>query len=230
MRLVCFMKFKLNLRYGFHEMFIVNSIPVNRSNRSPPKRLILRARLNRPRRKWKRTRNWNRFEFEWRPMQIKLSSNVTRRRVVFSVCISMKLCKFAADKETAELNKLQNEIDTLNKIIEQTEVDQQKSTVEWHVYENQLKVLRRSIEKQLRSKQQLEEQILEMLQDQVTTDQASAYRSKMLRELQEKRRNVELGMLSTEQQLSQVMLDLERWKSQVAQSADAIQKLTVYFW
>lgn len=142
----------------------------------------------------------------------------------------MNLCKFAAEKETAELKKLQNEIDTLNKIIEQTEVDQQKSTVEWHVYENQLKVLRRSIEKQLRSKQQLEEQILEMLQDQVTTDQASAYRSKMLRELQEKRRNVELGMLSTEQQLSQVMLDLERWKSQVAQSTDTIHKLTVYFW
>lgn len=117
----------------------------------------------------------------------------------------------------------------MTKIIEQTELDQQKANVEWHVHENQLKVLRRSIEREMRAKQQLEEQILEKLQDQVTTDQASSYRSKMLRELQEKRRHVELGMLSTEQQLSQVMLDVERWKSQVGQSADSIRKLTVRF-
>lgn len=115
----------------------------------------------------------------------------------------------------------------MTKIIEQTEVDQQKATVEWHVHENQLKVLRRTIEKQMRTKQQREEQILEKLQDQVTTDQASAYRSKKLRELQEKRRHMELGMLTTEQQLSQVILDVERWKSQVAHSTDALRQLTV---
>lgn len=134
---------------------------------------------------------------------------------------------FAASKESEELAKLQSQIDTMTKIIEQTEVDQQKATVEWHVHENQLKVLRRTIEKQMRTKQQREEQILEKLQDQVTTDQASAYRSKKLRELQEKRRHMELGMLTTEQQLSQVILDVERWKSQVAHSTDALRQLTV---
>lgn len=81
----------------------------------------------------------------------------------------------------------------------------------------------------MRIKQQLEERILEKLQDQVTTDQASSYRGKMLRESQEKRRHVELGMLATEQQLSQVMLTVERSKSKLAQSTDNIRKLTVRF-
>lgn len=131
------------------------------------------------------------------------------------------------EKESNECRKLQRKIDTMNKVIEETEANQEKANVEGSIVENQLKTLRRSIEKLNEQKVKIEDQTLELLQDQITTDQASSHRGKVLRDVQEKRRHIELVMLQTEQQLSTAMVDLEKWKSMVTSDQQIIVKLTV---
>lgn len=131
------------------------------------------------------------------------------------------------EKETNECKRLQRKIDTMTKVIEETESNQEKANVEGSIVDNQLKTLQRSIERLNEQKVKLEDQTLELLQDQITTDQASSYRGKVLREVQDKRRQMELVMFQTEQQLSTVMLDLEKWKSMVASDQQTIAKLTV---
>ena len=66
-----------------------------------------------------------------------------------------------------------------------------------------------------------------MLQDQISTDKASTYRGKVLRQVQDQRRSMELSMFDTEQQLSQVLFDLEKWKNQVTNSRGVVERLTV---
>lgn len=112
-------------------------------------------------------------------------------------------------------------------MIADTEANQSRATVEGHVVENQLKTLRRSIERLNEKKLKLEEQTLELLQEQISNDQASLHRGKMLREVQQKRRNMELTMFTTEQQLSQSMLEMEQIKATVDNDKILVAKLTV---
>lgn len=131
------------------------------------------------------------------------------------------------EQENEENDKLNENIDKMNAILEQTEMDLSKANVEGQIVENILKTLRRSLEKQMQKKVNLEEKTLELLQDQITTDQASHYRGKVLREIQEKRRQMELTMYATEQQCSEVLFDLERWKANVARDKNTVEKLSV---
>lgn len=131
------------------------------------------------------------------------------------------------DNKINDANKLTLKINKMTAVLEQTESDLSKATIEGQITGNNLKSLRRHLERQLQQKIQLEEETLELLQDQMTTDQASSYRAKILRETQEKRRHMELTMFTTEQQLSQMFFDLEKWKTIIAQDKDNIDKLSV---
>lgn len=115
----------------------------------------------------------------------------------------------------------------MTKLIAETEASHGRATVEGHVVENQLKTLCRSIERQNEKKLKLEEQTLELLQEQISTDQASQHRGKMLRDVQQKRRSMELSMFSVEQQLSQSMLEMEQIKSTVENDKILVAKLAV---
>lgn len=132
------------------------------------------------------------------------------------------------DKETTEQTKLLNKIEKMNIILEQSETSLNQAQTEGQILENHLKTLRTKLERQAHQKLQLEEQTLEILQDQISTDQASHYRGKILRETQEKRRNMELTMFATEQQLSHVLFDLEKWKGLVAADKENFDRLTVF--
>lgn len=131
------------------------------------------------------------------------------------------------EKETGKCDKLQRKINSMTKLIAETEASHGRATVEGHVVENQLKTLRRSIERQNEKKLKLEEQTLELLQEQISTDQASQHRGKMLRDVQQKRRSMELSMFSVEQQLSQSMLEMEQIKSTVENDKILVAKLSV---
>lgn len=126
-----------------------------------------------------------------------------------------------------EADRLTIKINTMTAVLEKTDSDLSKATIEGQITENQLKSLRRTLERHLEQKVQLEEETLELLQDQITTDQASSYRGKMLRETQEKRRQLELNMYGTEEQLSQMIFDLEKWKTIIIQDNDRVDKLAV---
>lgn len=102
-----------------------------------------------------------------------------------------------------------------------------KAQQEGLLIENHLKSLRQTLNKQNQKKFELEEQILELLQDQITTDKAGEAQGKTLRETQEKRRELEIAMSDTENQLSIVLLDLEKWRGVVERSKAEVQKMKV---
>ncbi|XP_040167018.1 coiled-coil domain-containing protein 40 [Anopheles arabiensis] len=127
-------------------------------------------------------------------------------------------------KEQEDEDKLKRDLDHYALILEQTEADILKAQQEGLQLENHLKSLRQTLEKQNRKKFELEEQILELLQDQLTTDKAGEAQGKLLRDTQEKRRELEISMSDTENQLSVVLLELEKWRSLVENSKDVLRK------
>lgn len=135
--------------------------------------------------------------------------------------------KFPVNKEQEEEDKLSRELDHYALILEQTEADMLKAQQEGLLIENHLKSLRQTLNKQNHKKFELEEQILELLQDQITTDKAGEAQGKTLRETQEKRRELEISMSDTENQLSIVLLDLEKWRGVVERSKVEVQKMKV---
>ncbi|ETN65033.1 cohesin-subunit [Anopheles darlingi] len=128
-------------------------------------------------------------------------------------------------KEQEDEDKLKRDLDHYASILEQTEADILKAQQEGLLIENHLKSLRQTLEKQSRKKYELEEQILELLQDQLTTDKAGESQGKVLRETQEKRRGLEVSMSDTENQLSVVLLDLEKWRTIVEGSKDVLNRV-----
>ncbi|XP_050082401.1 coiled-coil domain-containing protein 40 [Anopheles aquasalis] len=128
-------------------------------------------------------------------------------------------------KEQEDEDKLKRDLDHYASILEQTEADILKAQQEGLLIENHLKSLRQTLEKQSRKKYELEEQILELLQDQLTTDKAGESQGKVLRETQEKRRGLEVSMTETENQLSTVLLDLEKWRTIVEGSKDVLKRV-----
>lgn len=134
---------------------------------------------------------------------------------------------FLVEKETNDHSKLMNDVSKMSALVEQTETDLSRANTEGQLIENNLRTIRKRLEKQSTQKIELEEQILEILQDQITTDSASNIRAKLLREIQGQRRNAELNMYTTEYQLSQVLLELEKWKGQLSKNKENAERLNV---
>lgn len=118
-------------------------------------------------------------------------------------------------KETKEVEKLNDSFNNKQLLYEQTETDLKVSQLEGVILENQLKATKHRIELQVKSKVALEEQILNLLQEQISSDKAGQYRARLLRELQEKRRNMEVEISTTENAFSALLLDLERVRGSV---------------
>lgn len=114
-------------------------------------------------------------------------------------------------------------------MIEATDAAIAKTTTENHVIESELKATLRDHERQTKAKIELEEKILEVLQDHISSDQASRARARQVRELQNKRRERELIMASTEEQLSKLMYELEKLKGIVAGNRARIDELAVRY-
>ncbi|XP_037024464.1 coiled-coil domain-containing protein 40 [Bradysia coprophila] len=129
------------------------------------------------------------------------------------------------EKELNDQTKLMSDVSKMSALVEQTETDLSRANIEGQLIENNLRTLRKRLEKQSTQKIEIEEKILELLQDQITTDSASNIRSKLLKEIQGQRRNAELNMYTTEYQLSQVLLELEKWKGQLSKSRENADRL-----
>lgn len=132
-------------------------------------------------------------------------------------------------KETNDYSELMSDVSQMSALVEQTETDLSRANTEGQLIENNLRTLRKRLEKQSTQKIEIEEKILELLQDQITTDSAGNISGKLLREIQGQRRNAELNMYTTEYQLSQVLLELEKWKGQLSKSRENADRLNVSF-
>lgn len=127
-------------------------------------------------------------------------------------------------RETREMEKVLDAFNQKQSIYEQTEVDLKRSQLEGVILENQLKSVKSKIELQAKHKLALEEQILDLLQEQISSDKAGQYRAKILRENQEMRRNMEIQISATENDLSRILLDLERVRGSVTRYEEMQEK------
>lgn len=132
-----------------------------------------------------------------------------------------------------ELTELNKKIDNYSSLITETESSLHQASVENHILDGNLKSLQREHERQVNNKAKQENNILELLQQQVTTDQASKRRGQNIRNLQSKRRDLELMMNNTEAQLSEILFEMEKLKGVSARSRDYADDLIVrfvFFW
>lgn len=126
-----------------------------------------------------------------------------------------------------ELSDLNGKIDKYSLLISETEKSLHQASVENHIVESNLNSLMREHERNVNNKIKQENHILELLQEQVNADQASKKRGRNIRDLQNKRRNMELIMNNTEAQLSQILFEMEKLKGISARSRDYADDLIV---
>lgn len=126
-----------------------------------------------------------------------------------------------------ELSELNRKIEKHSMLINETENSLHQATVENHILDGNLKSLQREYERQVNEKTKKENEILELLQQQVTTDAASKRRGQNIRDLQNKRRDMELMMNNTEAQLSEILFEMEKLKGISARSRDYADDLIV---
>lgn len=130
-------------------------------------------------------------------------------------------------QKNKEHEELRRKMDETSSLIEATDAAIAKANTENHVLETELKATLRDHERQTKVKTELEEKILEVLQDHISSDQAGRARARNVRELQNKRREREQIMFSTEEQLSKLMYELEKLKGIVAGNRAQIDEIMV---
>lgn len=111
-----------------------------------------------------------------------------------------------------ELSKLNGKIEKYSMLVTENEHSFHQASVESHLIEGDFKSLLREYESYVNDKINQENLILGQLQEQVTTDQASKKRGRNIRDMQCKRRNMELMMNNTESQLSEILFEMEKFK------------------
>lgn len=147
--------------------------------------------------------------------------------ILWKIVLKIYFQSILVAKKNKEHEEIRKKMEETSALIEATDAALAKATTENHVLEMELKATLRDQERQTKLKIELEEKILEMLQDHMSSDQASRARGRQVRELQNKRREREMIMFSTEEQLSKLMYELEKLKGVVAEARSRIDELTV---
>lgn len=97
-------------------------------------------------------------------------------------------------------------------LLDKTEADLNEAKREGTELETKIRRLQWVIDKWNNKKYELEEAILKLAQDQLISDKASGYRMKLIRNAQEKRRNMELALAQAQNQLANTLLEIDRLK------------------
>lgn len=109
-------------------------------------------------------------------------------------------------------------------IMEKTDADLEQARSEGLLTKNHITKITNKLEKLAREKLEIEGKILDLLQDQITTDKTGQHRGKLLRNEQEERRKVEILMAQYENQLSHAILELEKWRGVVQRSRENVEQ------
>lgn len=135
------------------------------------------------------------------------------------MCLDEKVCQENAG--------LADQMEKMTVLLEETESSYHKADVENHLLTSNLKSFRRNHERQTENKLKQENRILDLLQDQVTTDQASKIQGRNIQDMQNKRRDLERIMNNTEVQLSESIFELEKLKGDMLRSKNHAEELRV---
>lgn len=132
---------------------------------------------------------------------------------------------FSVEKQNEDHNRFSAKIDHINAVLEMSETNLSKAKIEGQLLENQAKSVRKKIENLSREKMAIEENTLEILQQQLSNDQASIAGAKKLRSIQDQRRKMEVTLLNTEHQLHEILFESEKWKAKVSKFKEDIEKV-----
>lgn len=121
-------------------------------------------------------------------------------------------CPLPGQKQAETLLGLQVKLDELPLWLKQNEKDLIEANREGTSLETELRRMQWKSDKLYAKKYEIEENMLKLAQDQLITDKASQYRLKLLREAQETRRGTELNLALVQSQLSDTLLDTERYR------------------
>ncbi|KAL5280608.1 hypothetical protein ACFFRR_004540 [Megaselia abdita] len=124
------------------------------------------------------------------------------------------------EKELEVQAKLDAKLDEIPLLIDQTEKDLTEAKKESTQINKELRDVMARVDKWAAEKLKLEDDFFKEAQDHIITDNASSYTMRLLKESQRTRRTMELNLTTTENSLSEVLLELERNKG-------LIQKLTL---
>jgi coiled-coil domain-containing protein 40 len=119
--------------------------------------------------------------------------------------------------------KLDQKLDHFALILDKTEVDLEQTRSEGLLTKNHITKLFNRLERLAREKFELEEKILDLLSEQITTDKAGQHRGRLLREAQDERRNIDIETAQTENKLSLIVLELEKWRGNVQRAKDDVE-------
>lgn len=169
----------------------------------------------------------SKIEITYKAIQTEADENKKLVRFKEKIVEELQTLEKSLKKNEYEFEVLTADLEHYVSVLEQTEQDLNQANTEGLLLSNQIKGLQSTLEKQGKKKFELEEKILELLQDQITTDKARDFRSKMLRTVRDRRRNVEIAMATTENQLSQALLDLEKWRGTVDRTKIEAENLRV---
>lgn len=158
-------------------------------------------------------------------MKSKVSGGSRRFEVSFPSSNPNKFSFISVQISEGDNIKLDQKLDHFTSILEKTEVDLEQARSEGLLTKNHLTKLHNKLDKLAREKLDIEEKILDLLQDQITTDKAGQHRGKLLRNAQEDRRNLEIAMAETENQLSLIILDLEKWRGVVQRAKENVEQM-----
>ncbi|KAJ9573883.1 hypothetical protein L9F63_008743 [Diploptera punctata] len=127
--------------------------------------------------------------------------------------------------EEEKKERLENELSTIHNMLEQTDKDMERATLEYHKLQHQDKLLQNEVEKLSNEKVETEDKIIEKLQDQITQDKAAKYLNKMLKNLRSKTKEHEMNMVNVENQLTKTSLEAEGMRGVNEQMQISLEEL-----
>ncbi|XP_070070215.1 coiled-coil domain-containing protein 40 isoform X2 [Drosophila takahashii] len=114
------------------------------------------------------------------------------------------------EDENETLLRLQGKLDELPEFLNTMENDLQDAIREGTRLVSEIRKLDYTLDKYQTKKFRCEDTILKLAQDHLITDKATAYRLKLLKKSQERRRNVDLSLSKVQNQLASSMLEVEK--------------------
>ncbi|KAK4873726.1 hypothetical protein RN001_013086 [Aquatica leii] len=116
------------------------------------------------------------------------------------------------ESEKKKCDHLESKTNCTQNLIDQTEADIKLKTIENAQKKYELDVLIKECEKLLYNKAQVDEQILKMLEEQFTNNKAAKYLHKLVREVKENNRNLEITLAKVENSNANALMEIEAQK------------------
>lgn len=121
----------------------------------------------------------------------------------------LKTTNHAFDQEIRKKDELERQLNGIQTIIENTEATIKIVYAENCQKDQELQLLIKQFERLCYDKVKLQEEILKLLEDQLTNDKVTAHLNKIVKEIQQKNRDMEIIQYQTENTSARTLMDIE---------------------